>query len=326
MKRSVAIYGPTPQYIRWAISHECPLRDLDAINLPDFTFRQLRGLREYSVGLIENRVIEGFCVHPTASLSDIDGALGFAGSEVTCVHGDDAVVAGCCGQCPANALSLQRKEIWAGCYGWLAATSSFCFDSILKQANPPADIPTESTSKLIEIDFVQLLDETIERLGKSGEADDLFKPTSPRWYGIWNSPTLNGKQVDFLVDVFDQMVLACSELEPVTGSIDELVSMGDALRSAAEAGLTLHIDLVPPGYSDGQTWTLAAHCPECKCRSKAENSQQKCEACGRTGNPHGESKSKVLGLRPYVQLSGVLGKEQTAKLLERYDALVAFEE
>ena len=51
MKRSVAIWGPTPAFIRWAIEHPCELRDIEVDNLADGTFRQLRALRELSGGI-----------------------------------------------------------------------------------------------------------------------------------------------------------------------------------------------------------------------------------------------------------------------------------
>jgi len=69
MKRTAAILGPTPPFLRWTIALPCPLRDLEAkTSLPDVTFRQLRSLRALSVGETQSRVKEGFCLHPDTGM------------------------------------------------------------------------------------------------------------------------------------------------------------------------------------------------------------------------------------------------------------------
>ena len=52
MKRAAAIIGPTPSFVRWTILQPCPFRQIDDSH-PYEAFRQLRNLREVSLGLIE---------------------------------------------------------------------------------------------------------------------------------------------------------------------------------------------------------------------------------------------------------------------------------
>ena len=118
MKRSVAILGQTPQFVRWAIRKACPLRELSE-NLADDSFRQLRGLRAFSVGRAEGRVVDGVCIHPAASAKKVDEARGFFAAEVLDAHGGEHQVDQCCHGCEANALADAVPGVWAGCYGWL---------------------------------------------------------------------------------------------------------------------------------------------------------------------------------------------------------------
>ena len=106
MKRSVAIFGPTPQFVRWAIAHPCPLRSLDLEKLPDTTFRQLRGIRELSNGVVENRIVESICLHPDSTSADVESARGFPAEEILEAFGSHEQVQECCGDCPANAVSV----------------------------------------------------------------------------------------------------------------------------------------------------------------------------------------------------------------------------
>lgn len=332
MKRSVAILGPTPQFVRWAIWHPCSLRHLDQENLPDDTFRQLRGVRELSNGLREDRVFENICVHPLASSENPDDALGFPKNEVLDVFGTQAFVTDCCRDCPANASGIRRPDIWAGCYGWLPATDDSRFDGVPSRAseNKSRDRPQETDG--VRIDYVRHLDEAIGSLGLNSQADDLFMKTSPHWFGIWHSKTLTGDQVNFLVTVFCEMVELSKKNSHQAIESDgksNLTQFRDALESCQKHSLRLHVELIPPGFSDGQVWTLAAHCPDCGCSvshidrnspQKSNRQQQRvCSACGRTGCPAGEQKNKVLGLRPYVRLDGIMGGPNTQAFLRRFE-------
>ena len=91
MKRSVAIIGPTPAFVRWAIWHPCDLRPLEERRFIDQCFRTLRGIRAYSVAKAEGRIHDGFCLHPEITMAAVglnrtavESPRGFSIDEVLC--------------------------------------------------------------------------------------------------------------------------------------------------------------------------------------------------------------------------------------------------
>ncbi|MDG1873231.1 MAG: hypothetical protein P8J27_04930 [Mariniblastus sp.] len=304
MKRSVAILGHTPQFVRWAIRKACPLRELSE-KLADDSFRQLRGLRALSVGRVEGRVIKGVCIHPSASLESIDEARGFFASEVLEAHGDEHYVDGCCRRCPANAMEHFAPGVWAGCYGWLPANNEFRFDGMTEADGNSEGVEDANANNS---SFVRMVDWAIDRLGLAPEADQLFQVTAPRWYGIWQNSSLSPAQVSLLRKVFDRIV------GQFPSPSDDLVHFQIALKLCDENQLALDCELIPPGFSDGRTWTIQHCCPDCSLAS-TEAGEQTCSACGRLGSPLEVRRNKVLGLRPYVFLKGVIGERGTAELI-----------
>ena len=322
MKRSVAILGPTPQFVRWAILHSCPLRQIDQENLPDTTFRQLRGLRELSVGIIEDRVLERICIHPDASSQTPMSALGFPIAEALDAYGDQEFIAECCERCCANAYALDEPGVWAGCYGWLPASDQFSFEITSNNRNKASSKPRSATqTNESKNEFPEMLDEIVKDSGRTEEADRLFQKTSPRWYGIWQAIRLDRHQIEFLRGVFDEMVSRVStQVAGVSKPHTDLVRFRNALTACSRNALELHVELIPPGISDGINWTQFAHCPACKHKMKSDSQGvQTCPACKRQGNAHGERKGKVLGLRPYVNLCSVLGKSRTIEVLQQIE-------
>lgn len=336
MKRSVAIIGPTPQFVRWAILKDCPLRQIDPGNLPDSTFRQLRGLRELSLGFRDRRVIRGICLHPDAHAHGSANALGFPVGEVLDVHGDEKQVATCCQRCPANISGIDQDNLWAGCYGWLPVEPSNAGkqgtinlipslaelvhsadnrDNSGNRGNPDSEGMSKSPKLLID-----RMDQVIADLGCE-QADELFLPTRPHWYGIWQTTQLSMAQTEFLAEAFSRLA-ARPETPPSAASTTpiSLTRMARALRTCVQNRLTMFVELVPRGESKNGVWTQVAHCPTCKHELEADIAQeQTCPACGRVGNPHGIHKGKVLGLRPYVRLSSVLGEAATIQLMENFN-------
>ena len=308
MKRSVAVLGHTPQFVRWAIAHPCALRALSDENLPDVSFRQLRSIREYSVGRSEGRVVEGVCLHRTARADKPEEARGFFGAEILDAHGDESFVESCCAECPANAIADSQPEVWAGCYGWLPATPKFQFD-VTEEAVESRPAPEVAQSD----ELVVMLDDVVKDLGLGASADALFKRTSPRWYGIWQTRRFEGQQLEFLLKLFTQVA---DRFETTPADLEHFLA---AMSRCVKHKLELHTDLVPPGFSDGLTWQLSGYCPDCKF-AMSETGQQKCPACRRYGHPHEVRKSKVLGLRPYVFLNGVIGESKTVELLQKRDS------
>ncbi len=298
MKRSAAIIGPTPQFVRWAIAQPCSLREIDLDNLPESTFRQLRGIRALSEGLKENRVFEEICVHPSVSSMDhADQARGFPIAEVLEIFGGQQGLNECCNRCSANATADQSIQ-WAGCYGWLPADSSWN----LPRAEPG---PGEKRLK-IEEDLPPILESIILRnLRKAFELE--FGPGNP-WYGLWRPRILNSGQLQVLKSALELAIELTQDAAPVRHLLD-------ASERCLRFEIELHVELVPPGYSDGSTWVVFAHCPDCKC---VVASRQECQGCRRKGSFADERKFKVLGYRPYLLLAQVLGEKDALQFVKRY--------
>lgn len=305
MKRSVAILGHTPQFVRWAIAHPCSLRQPSDRSLPDSSFRQLRGLREYSVALLENRVIEGVCCHPDVDVNAVEKARGFLAGEVLDAHGDDSFVAGQCNGCPANAVAQSLPQVWAGCYGLMAVDTGFEFDMIRD-----AEHARDCTAPEEQNDIAGLIEEVITQHRLADQCSKAFTKTTPRWYGIWKAKTFSSEQIELLLKIFLKIQ------KQQTDCPRDLLRFCDALKRCQQHGLEMEAELVPPGFSDGQTWTISFCCPECKFPMD-EKAEQLCPACKRFGNPHEVVKNKVAGLRPYVFLNRVLGDLQTERLIKK---------
>ena len=170
MKRSVAILGPTPSFVRWAIRSPCSLRQLDVENLPDATFRQLRGVRELSVARKEEREHAGICFHATET-ENVDSALGFFSEEVSDFFGGIENIESCCKNCHANAVSSAHDDdkIWAGCYGWFKS-----------QFSDTEDINT--------FDYIRA-----------------FENVAANWYKVWQTNTWADDRLETLNKIFSQI-------------------------------------------------------------------------------------------------------------------------
>ncbi len=316
MRRSVAIYGPTPQFVRWAISYNCSFRDAGGENLPDRTFRQLRGVREFSRATAEMRVFEDYCIHRDAVSGAPEKARGFHKNEVLASLGEQDFVSKTCQQCPANALSDFRSTAWAGCYGVLAATSGFDFETLQAASVDFENLENYSIYQPGRFDFVELMEQAFDELTLEVEPD-LFPLTSPRWFGVWRDGGFNRHQLSMLAELLECINKRCLDSNASLPEISEVVQLRYAVDRCLKFDLTLSVELVPPGHSDGLTWVINSHCPECK--KSMSGDADRCQVCRRVGRAQGERKSKVLGSRPYVNLEGVLGEEKTVDLLRRYE-------
>ena len=97
----------------------------------------------------------------------------------------------------------------------------------------------------------------------------------------------------------------------------ELAELQFALQQASCHRLKVWIESVPIGWSDGQTWRVPAHCQACGAEwSRAEKGV--CSECAAVSSFQGERRMKVLGLRPFIQLSKVLGPEPARRLFGEY--------
>ena len=83
--------GTTPEFIRWALAHECPLRDFPKWKDPNKTERHLRAIRVYQNAVQESRVLDGIAIEPLVS-SDVvpNEVLGFRVDDVFEFESDPA--------------------------------------------------------------------------------------------------------------------------------------------------------------------------------------------------------------------------------------------
>jgi hypothetical protein len=316
MKRSVAINGPTPAFIRWAIARPCELRDIEVDNLADGTFRQLRTLRELSEGIEQRRVVDGFCLAAdTVKAAEADAVepsdvLAFPIEEVFDLFGDAESISNLCHQCPANCIlpSTQLSEHqtrWAGCFGWLATDLNYSFD-------PAVEVGTLRQSCLIE---------RVNRICETGESAEFFHsitvgrnlPSKAQpFYTFWQSNCVEPDMLPLLGKVFGEVARAVEQHS-------ELNRFAVACQRASEHQMGLFVELVPRGYSDGIHWRRNAACVRCGFDvPENEKRDNPCPGCG-TDAPLGHfRKSKVLGRRPFLHLEKIISADGTRDLINRY--------
>ncbi|MEL7497716.1 MAG: hypothetical protein AAFN77_08910 [Planctomycetota bacterium] len=325
MKRSVAILGTTPAFVRWAIWHPCALRPLFKDRFIDQTFRTLRSLKELSVARADSRCHEGFCVHPQSSQQDAESLEGFSIEEVTATFGGLDHVQSACQPCDAN-ISRQSQDALVGCYGFLT-TNGFSFDRLLSgypQSEFSAfDLVAEVQRTAKETDLLDELRQAFDSLADV-QRDTLI------WYQLWKpdriSPTaekmLNQNQLVVLEKLFHRLL---QRLEERVGNEDNIApepwrTFATVLAHCVQKNLKLVAELVPSGHSDGTNWQLNRSCPECRCEETIDGLQAKhqtCRGCGRIGSWTNGAKFKVLGKRPYIRLSDVIGIEGSKTLSEK---------
>ena len=346
MKRSVAILGPTPAFVRWAIERPCHLREIDSQRLPETTFRQLRSLREMSVAMAQDRFVDNVCLHPSARSDEPESALGFLMNEIVGLHGGLEIVQQTCRSCPANvgAKTSRGSELIAGCYGWLPLDSPLDspVDSQFDLNDARQNSETIASPKpLTDFDVADVADvadslsDRIERaiaeLGITPQLDQYFPATNPNWYRLWTQPVPSAVQLQLIEAIFIRVV-ACQSQRPgesglhqaathqSTGkpNLSELDRFSMAVSAFRKNDQPLHLELVPAGHSDGQHWTIEPHCRICK--SSTAKASGRCRVCGVTGQRQNAIKLKVLGLRPYLHLHSVFGASATQELLQRFES------
>ena len=285
MKRTAAVLGPTPPFLRWAIEHDCDLRDLDVDNLADQTFRQLRNVRELSKGYRENRVLEDICVHP-APIGDTSLVRGFHTDEVFDFFGDAPSLSDRCGNCDANCNANLQTD-WAGCFGMLPVDLNFTFGHTAKAQVMPTD------------DLIALVDLALRE-------DNGF-------YHLWPQKWFEKQAVAKLASIFNAVLLQRPQHV-------RLRQFSDACRRCADHDMRLFVEFVPGGFSDGVHWKLNRACENCRYQSQTPREKgTPCPVCKNRHPDDAGRKAKVLGLRPYLLLERVLGKTQTQEFVARYE-------
>lgn len=284
MKRAAAIIGPTPSFVRWSIVHDCCYRQPVDQDIPHQTFRQLRSLRETSIGFIENRIVDGICIHGELNRCP-DTARGFPIQEIEDIYGELASAETTCFACPANAVKARADSpVLAGCYGWFFSNSKSDLIESVEVAGNQCDSE---------------LSRWKEELGSATRL----------WFRIWQQTKWSASNADMLAELFETVIQQ--------GASDhDLKNFVLALKKCSRGNLELVTELIPAGVSDGTSWSIEPHCSICRCEM-TENDRMCCE-CGQRSPPVPARKRKVLGLRPYMRLKDIYGYDKTVEILKEF--------
>jgi hypothetical protein len=248
----------------------------------DQTEKRLRGIHAAGVALAERQVCEGIAVRRQQN----GDWLGFRIDDVFGLWGGPDRVARACTSCPANAApSAGGKPPIAGCFGWLAADGNIAaWHQAVEDGWPASPDLTSAIAGNI--------------------------PTQPRWYSLWINRAIAGKQLELVARLF--RAIGREGLPAIRGAAQHFVAV---LETCHRNGLTLDVELVPAGFSDGLVWTIGRHCD--RCRAPKRSGSIACSVCRKRGGGHPEVKKRVLGLRPWVPLSRVVGQTGEATFLAR---------
>ena len=290
MKRNAAMIGPTPPFLRWAVRHPCPLREIELENLPSSTFRQLRSLSEWSTASREGRVVDGVAFHPDTSRDTT--LLGFPVDEITDAFGGKAFVQSSCDGCIANSQSDSGG--FAGCFG------------LVQIADLP-EILRKTEQAAIRGDLHSQFQQAFHR--RAAEDDRLS--AAELWYGLWIERVVPPAVAEVLRLFVEEFRDGAQEWESFYVSLERCI----------QHNLDLHVELFPSGVSDGQSWRLDPHCATCKSpwdEDGDRTAKKVCPVCGEQWVQQAEKKRKVLGIRPYMQLQHIFGEEKCEELRSRY--------
>ena len=281
----------TPEFLRWALRHDCALRSPAPAEDVEKVARQLFVLRACGEAIAAGRECDGYALEQSACAPETVGPhpLGFRIADVLDAYGGRARVEASCLTCPVNlgrrADRPGAKSPWVGCYGLVDWTSL-------------------GASWLAQVEIL------LPRVASRESWHAAFLPTRPSWYGLWAHSPLQPEQLDLLA----RLLSACVETGPAAATVfQELLA---AVRVAREDRRELWVKLFPRGMVEGQRWRVAAHCGRCGAE-RAEGSHV-CPVCGLVAAPRAARRRAAQGTRPYWPLDRILGPERTAALLQRY--------
>ena len=334
MKRRAAITGPTPAFVRWAIAQPCALRPVVEERFVDQTFRHLRSIRELSTAIDEGRVVDGFALHPNWESVAVDNVDGFGVEEVAQPFGGVSKVESSCEHCPAN---VRSENSLAGCYGFLA-TNGVSLDRILSGYAVSADEDDHD-------DLQRCLFEAAQTEGLFERVADCFgihefalNSKSRLWHALWRPSTqrinvhsfervFTADQLGVMVDLFSGLLDAPS-IDCSDSLRRSVVNFVSGMKQALMHRVSFRAELVCSGFSENGIWRLDPSCPICRfvptrwvsdrhasSLDPSTTIRGDCAACGATVSWAAGPSFKVLGNRPYLNLTSVVGSETVKRLV-----------
>ncbi len=297
-QRNAAIIGPTPETLYWCLGHACRLRTLRSNNVAENCFRDLRSLRELSAAILEQRVVDGFALDRSAFAADCESfeVWGFPVTEILQVYGGQAHIESCCHGCPAN--TVKDGKGWARCFGLLPLW--------------------ENESISLRESMVQIVDHVLTSPRVADRFHNCFQSTNPAWYGMWMNERLSLEQCEVAREMIREVLARfggkTSPEQPFGGQeFESLFELLKGLTAAVDHSLEFHVGYAVAGNSDGTFWRLPAHCGRCHFPSNTV----RCPCCSASGALVQARKRRVLGRRPFLRLSQIVGATLATQLAEK---------
>lgn len=313
-RRSAAVVGKTPEALFWGLAQPCSVRrrGIPERNQASGIFQDLRSLRELDLALEQSRVVDGIALHPNAIDCEPAESLGFLVDEVIQAYGGPQVEQ-VCGNCPANFLQVAGKKSQtarlAGCFGVLPISNPGdhpLIAAVEDRYQEARKIPGGNSGSYSG------LDRQLKRLSE----------TQPAWYGLWGHSPIHDDDLASLLELFRRLTHEPTEAWRQPTKFGEtlinrslhaaLHELTMAIEVAYRLKIPLHVEYIPAGYSDGVLWRVFAHCQICKFSYGADRAHPDlCACCGVRGFVQAERTRKVLGLRPYLFLEKIIGRNRT---------------
>jgi hypothetical protein len=278
------VHGPTPEFVRWSIDYRCPIREPIDTTLVEKTERYLWSLAAIGECLSRGNIVDDVCV--VTSELEAQPARGCFVREIAAFYGGLEFCQNQCGGCAANIPPLDfvgeatSNQSLAGCFGWLIRNER----------------------------MVKRLDEMIGTNREEISSMGIFRLTNPAWYGLWSADKLEGRALEFVGRIFDQIIQR--ESAPA-----DWQRFRKALAQCRARNWSLSVELVPAGSAEGSCWTIGPYCPDC--RAPMNLGIRQCDCCGRNGLGHPAHNRKVIGQRPFSRLDSLVGPERAQRLLSR---------
>lgn len=335
----------TPEFIAYALVHDCALRSGRDPHDPLQVERCLRPLRAYSEAVADDRIRDGIVIDRIRDDRGIDhldacgtaaitpqeprAAAGFRADEMLAAYGGLEQITHECGECPACVAHPTAGPRVAGCFGW-----------IVPDSNDAPDANCWSRA--------------IRSCSRDCDLGNTFLSTNPPWYGLWAQSPLSHDQLHW----HRRLATAClhqldagfrsnhhhidsSIASNIASNIEHRMkadriphdrSAGDfksskelqrqlrdwhaALDAAIDRQLELRVLLIPRGRVEGRRWTVAAHCEQC--HAPRTSGSIHCPTCAVRGRVIAERTRCARGTRPFQPLETILGAEGARRFREKH--------